>query len=268
MQNINSDLEISRTRSGNDQPSRNQRKTTQGFVFRRTSSTNDAESLKKHVHAFRLQGLQRSYELNGQLCTLVGREGDKTVVSLLNQPNRLLKVDNSASCRAPLTRRSDETLEDLKQSGATPETQEESTGGAKSRRHLHAGGSGDGVYSDIELDHYTLLGVSRDSSGEFEMCVLACMTAIAVKEIQDMFKRLARQFHPDRNVGDPKANQKFFAINQAQQVLTDPVKRAEYDKKVIRCAAVNNSRALNLHAAEKDGQAEDVEEIIFHEGIQ
>ncbi|EKX40919.1 hypothetical protein GUITHDRAFT_43357, partial [Guillardia theta CCMP2712] len=64
-------------------------------------------------------------------------------------------------------------------------------------------------------DHYTLLGVSRDSSS---------------KEIQDMFKRLARQFHPDRNVGDPTANQKFFAINQAHQVLTDPDKRAEYDK--------------------------------------
>ena len=95
------------------------------------------------------------------------------------------------------------------------------------------------------------------------------MSCIAAKEIQDMFKRLARQFHPDRNFGDPTANQKFFAINQAHQVLTDPDKRAEYDKKVRQVTC--ESLTLTRPAAATDGQAQEVEhanQVILPQGIQ
>ena len=84
-----------------------------------------------------------------------------------------------------------------------------------------------------------------------------------------MFKRLARQFHPDRNVGDPTANQKFFAINQAHQVLTDPDKRAEYDKKVRQVTC--ESLTLTRPAAATEGQAQEVEhanQVVLPQGIQ
>ncbi len=60
-------------------------------------------------------------------------------------------------------------------------------------------------------DYYKILGVDRNASQE---------------EIRKAFHRLAHQYHPDKG-GDPE---KFKEINEAYQVLSDPVKRAQYDK--------------------------------------
>jgi molecular chaperone DnaJ len=61
-------------------------------------------------------------------------------------------------------------------------------------------------------DFYKILGVPRDASDE---------------EIKKAYRRLARQYHPDRSGGDEA---KFKEINEAYQVLSDKEKRARYDR--------------------------------------
>ena len=63
-------------------------------------------------------------------------------------------------------------------------------------------------------DYYKILGVAKGSSQE---------------EIRSKFRRLALEYHPDRNK-EPDAQDKFKEINEAYQVLSDPNKRAEYDR--------------------------------------
>src|SRR5438477_6896958 len=63
-------------------------------------------------------------------------------------------------------------------------------------------------------DYYQILGVKRDASQ---------------KEIKSAFRKLARQHHPDVNTGNKDAEEKFKAINEANEVLSDPEKRKKYD---------------------------------------
>lgn len=63
------------------------------------------------------------------------------------------------------------------------------------------------------MTHYDLLGLQRDASEE---------------QIKKAYKKLAFQFHPDRNT-DPGANAKFQEVNEANEVLSDPAKRQTYD---------------------------------------
>ena len=67
----------------------------------------------------------------------------------------------------------------------------------------------------IGKDFYRELGVSPDASQE---------------EIKRAYRKLARDYHPDANPGDAKAEQKFKAISEAYGVLSDPKKRREYDE--------------------------------------
>lgn len=62
------------------------------------------------------------------------------------------------------------------------------------------------------MDHYERLGLTREAKPE---------------EIRTAFRTLARQYHPDRPDGDTAT---FKAINEAHQVLSDPQKRAAYDR--------------------------------------
>ncbi|MEE9277018.1 MAG: DnaJ domain-containing protein, partial [Dehalococcoidia bacterium] len=64
-------------------------------------------------------------------------------------------------------------------------------------------------------DYYTALGVARGASA---------------KEIQAAYRRLARKYHPDVTGGDKAAEERFKAINEAYEVLSDGKKRAAYDK--------------------------------------
>ncbi len=64
-------------------------------------------------------------------------------------------------------------------------------------------------------DYYKILGVERKASAD---------------EIKKAYRKLALQYHPDRNPGDKQAEEKFKEINEANQVLSDEEKRAHYDR--------------------------------------
>jgi molecular chaperone DnaJ len=64
-------------------------------------------------------------------------------------------------------------------------------------------------------DYYKILGVGKNASEE---------------EIRKAYRKLARQYHPDRNAGDKKAEERFKEISQAHDVLSDADKRKQYDR--------------------------------------
>lgn len=64
-------------------------------------------------------------------------------------------------------------------------------------------------------DYYQTLGVSRNADE---------------KEIKKAYRKLAQKYHPDKNPGDKTAEQRFKEINEAYTVLSDPDKRAKYDR--------------------------------------
>ncbi len=64
-------------------------------------------------------------------------------------------------------------------------------------------------------DYYKILGVERSAEKS---------------EIKTAYRKLAMEYHPDRNQGDKKAEEKFKEINEAYQVLSDPEKRAKYNQ--------------------------------------
>lgn len=61
--------------------------------------------------------------------------------------------------------------------------------------------------------------------------ILGVQTNATPGEIRSAFRRLARKHHPDLNPGDPQAEARFKEINEAHEVLGDPVKRGEYDRR-------------------------------------
>jgi molecular chaperone DnaJ len=67
----------------------------------------------------------------------------------------------------------------------------------------------------MSQDYYEVLGVSKTSSAA---------------EIKKAYHKLAMKYHPDRNKGDEKAEKKFKEINAAYEILSDPDKKAAYDR--------------------------------------
>lgn len=67
----------------------------------------------------------------------------------------------------------------------------------------------------MQQDYYELLGVARDANQE---------------TIKKAFRKLALQYHPDKNPGNKEAEEKFKAIATAYEILSDPQKRSQYDQ--------------------------------------
>ncbi|MEX0882049.1 MAG: J domain-containing protein [Cyclobacteriaceae bacterium] len=65
------------------------------------------------------------------------------------------------------------------------------------------------------IDYYKVLGLSKSASQE---------------EIKKAYRKLARKYHPDLNPNDTEAQNKFQEINEANEVLSDPEKRKQYDQ--------------------------------------
>lgn len=77
----------------------------------------------------------------------------------------------------------------------------------------------------MKKDYYEILGVTKTSTSD---------------EIKKSYRKVAMQYHPDRNTGDKAAEEKFKEAAEAYEVLSDSEKRAQYDR--FGHAAVNNGR--------------------------
>ena len=64
-------------------------------------------------------------------------------------------------------------------------------------------------------DYYEILGISK---------------SVTADEIKKAYRKVAMQHHPDRNPGDHTAEEKFKEAAEAYEVLSDPDKRAQYDR--------------------------------------
>jgi curved DNA-binding protein len=77
-------------------------------------------------------------------------------------------------------------------------------------------------------DYYAVLGVPKTASPA---------------EVKKAFRKLARQHHPDAKPGDTAAERRFKEINEANEVLSDPAKRRQYDDLGANWEAVSRGRA-------------------------
>src|SRR5262245_6921606 len=64
-------------------------------------------------------------------------------------------------------------------------------------------------------NYYEILGVNKDASDD---------------DIKKAHRKLARQYHPDRNPGDKQAETRFKEVQEAYDVLSDKTKRGQYDR--------------------------------------
>src|SRR5690349_25063462 len=64
-------------------------------------------------------------------------------------------------------------------------------------------------------DYYKILGLEKGASAD---------------DIKKAFRKLAVKYHPDKNPGDKKAEEKFKEVNEANEILGDPEKRKKYDE--------------------------------------
>jgi len=65
------------------------------------------------------------------------------------------------------------------------------------------------------VDYYKILGIDKTATE---------------KDVKSAYRKLARKYHPDLNPNNKDANKNFQQINEANEVLSDPVKRKKYDK--------------------------------------
>ena len=90
-------------------------------------------------------------------------------------------------------------------------------------------------------DYYEILGVNRSATEQ---------------ELKSAYRKLALQFHPDRNPGDHTAEEKFKEINEAYGVLSNAESRTRYDR--FGHAGVGSSASSGAWTAPDFGGFEDI----------
>ncbi|HEV8403912.1 MAG TPA: J domain-containing protein [Candidatus Limnocylindrales bacterium] len=83
-------------------------------------------------------------------------------------------------------------------------------------------------------DYYAVLGLPKTASQA---------------DVKKAFRKLARQHHPDAKPGDTAAERKFKEINEANEVLSDPAKRKQYDELGANWEAISRARSAGAGTA-------------------
>jgi molecular chaperone DnaJ len=99
----------------------------------------------------------------------------------------------------------------------------------------------------FDKDFYAVLGVKKD---------------VSEADLKKTYRKLARQYHPDSNAGDAKAEARFKEISEAYSVLSDPEQRTEYDQ--VR--AMGSGARFTSGAGGQSGGFEDVFGSMFGQG--
>ena len=95
-------------------------------------------------------------------------------------------------------------------------------------------------------DYYEVLGIKKSASPQ---------------EIKDAYRKLAFQYHPDRNMNDPTASEKMKALNEAYAVLCDNSKRREYDMLKERYGSAAYNQYRQTHTTEDIFRDSDIGQI-------
>src|SRR6195952_4734081 len=88
-------------------------------------------------------------------------------------------------------------------------------------------------------DYYKILGLEKGASEE---------------AIKKAYRKLAVKYHPDKNPGDKKSEDKFKEVNEANEVLSDPEKRKKYDEMGSNWKQYEQQQAARGAAGNRGGQ--------------
>jgi DnaJ-class molecular chaperone len=102
------------------------------------------------------------------------------------------------------------------------------------------------VSTSYKKDYYRVLGVDDSASQQV---------------IREAYRKLAFQYHPDRNKDDPEASNQMKALNEAYATLSNPIKRAEYDSLMKRYGSAAYEPYQQAHSQEDVLRDSDIEQI-------
>ena len=99
------------------------------------------------------------------------------------------------------------------------------------------------------MNHYQVLGVSKDAKAD---------------EIKSAYRKLALQYHPDKNPNNTEAESKFKEISAAYDILKDPAKKSQYDMSMTN---PNHGNTSGYYQHRYSNVPEDLLKDIFPEGM-
>jgi curved DNA-binding protein CbpA len=97
-----------------------------------------------------------------------------------------------------------------------------------------------------EIDYYAVLGLTQNATQE---------------DIKAAYRKLALQYHPDRNQNNPAATEKMKDVNEAYAILSHPDKRQEYDQLRREDEELASRRYRQTHTTEDIFRGSDINEV-------